>query len=422
MKKAIKKAMTLFLALFVALTMLPAQALAYVGAVREDNVIQPQVGFVAAPGAPQYIGGQQVGYYYIKNPYIGFYIRPDGTLTTVPSQKNLEEVAAMGATEINTFYPQYAYTGHDEVASPWVTNWDVSAAPLPTHLSPPVMDAVKGTLTQTVSYTNPNYGATTLEITYALARLDRGSTQGEGSTGRYIDYDSSNDASNWGVKATAVATHSHHVPGAMNLLWKTEHFNAGGVGHDLRGNLFLSNETWRLGESGDTIVPTPLAASVSDWMPNGIDRYVTVPTVNNSFVVLTGTEQAKEVYTDSFPGYANQFVALGIYDGITYAIRGHGQNYGNAYKYDKDKGVLSVQHELVPYSATTGISHPRTSAQAGRCGASATFCAKMNPTSLRIRQRYRHTRPAWASSKTATVFPRRRGITRPCCGRYTATS
>lgn len=61
------------LTLVMVLTLFPVSIFAYVGAMsRNEGVIT---------------SGFQDGYLYLQNSYIGFYIRPDGSLTTVPSQK-----------------------------------------------------------------------------------------------------------------------------------------------------------------------------------------------------------------------------------------------------------------------------------------------------------------------------------------------
>ena len=80
------------LTLVMVLTLFPVSIFAYVGAMsRNEGVIT---------------SGFQDGYLYLQNSYIGFYIRPDGSLTTVPSQKGLSDVKAMGATENHAFYGQ----------------------------------------------------------------------------------------------------------------------------------------------------------------------------------------------------------------------------------------------------------------------------------------------------------------------------
>ena len=76
MKTTIRKTLTIFLTLSIVLSLIPAPAYAYVGAMTK-----------AAGGVT---ASQQDGYYILKNDYIGLYIRPDGNLTTVPSQKNIK--------------------------------------------------------------------------------------------------------------------------------------------------------------------------------------------------------------------------------------------------------------------------------------------------------------------------------------------
>ena len=89
MKAVTRKTLAVILTLAMAMSLFPATAYAYVGAMTKNT------GGVTA--------GQQEGYYWLKNDYIGFYIRPDGNLTTVPSQKTLTDVKSIDATEAHAF-------------------------------------------------------------------------------------------------------------------------------------------------------------------------------------------------------------------------------------------------------------------------------------------------------------------------------
>ncbi len=90
MKAILKKAISAFLAITMITALFPVAARAYVGAMEENT------GGITS--------GYQDGYYYLKNDYIGLYLRSDGNLTTVPSQKTLSDVKSIGVTEENLFY------------------------------------------------------------------------------------------------------------------------------------------------------------------------------------------------------------------------------------------------------------------------------------------------------------------------------
>ena len=299
------------------LTLFPASASAYVGAMKRD------VGGVAV--------GNKDGYYYLQNSYMGFYIRlQDGSMITVPSQKTLEDVKKMGATEYYSFYAQ-TFTS-DEIN------------PIKTEVSQPIYPRSKGaTIIQDAE--NPKLSqnfifdnGTRIDITYELVKLDKGTQTG--ANGNIIGYDDNDSGKTWGVLADIKMS---NAPENTSIRVITRHNGFGGVGHNINGNL-------RMGLYSVSATNTNYSSPL----------FYTNETLNP---VQDGS-RITEVYTDSF-SYANQFIALGGYvNAIGYAsdgqggwipelisgIRGHEHSdvrgYAHSFHYSPVNSTVSVNQDF----------------------------------------------------------------------------
>lgn len=313
MKAVTRKTLAVILTLAIAMSLFPATAYAYVGAMTKNT------GGVTA--------GQQEGYYWLKNDYIGFYIRPDGNLTTVPSQKTLTDVKSIDATEAHAFLKQ------TKSADNWRTNMGMVVWPNGSTTEVIEANSENPKLRQTFTFSD-NIRIT---ITYELVQLDKGETTG--TTGGIIEEDDSDDGRTWGVLASASITH----PPDTRILWVTGHSNFGGVGHSLRGIVKLSRYTSTY-DSDLNVTRTYFSNSIS----SGLSRME--------------TEGISEAFTDSF-SYANQFVAMDSYMNAMGAawdavlgdwiwtlisgIRGHWDNYASAVSYSpQSNSLLIVEHEF----------------------------------------------------------------------------
>lgn len=279
-----RRVMAAFLTAVMIFTLFPASAFAYVGAMTRD------AGGVAA--------GNKDGYYYLQNSYIGFYIRlQDGCMITVPSQKSLEDVKRMGATEYYSFYAQ-TFTS-DEIN------------PIKTEVSQPIYPRSKGaTIIQDAE--NPKLSqnfifdnGTRIDITYELVRLDKGGQTG--TNGKIIDYDVNDSGKTWGVLADIKMS---NAPENTSIRVITRHSGFGGVGHNINGNLRMGFYTDTYDRPSDKTTKTNYSTPL----------YYTNETLNP----IQDGSYITEVYTDSF-SYANQFVALGGYvNAMGYASDGEG--------------------------------------------------------------------------------------------------
>jgi hypothetical protein len=315
----IRKTLALILTLVITISLFPLSVDAYVGALTKN------AGTVTA--------GSRDGYYYLTNDYIGFYIRPDGSLTTVPSQKTLNDVKSIGATETHSFYKQTRGE---------VRRTDTAINPVSKSAS--VISAAGGEnpkLKQTMRFSLSGY-ETTLTITYELVQLDEGAASGT-KRGSIIEKDASDSGRTWGVLASA--TLNTQNPSEL-LLWVTRHNSFGRVAHSSQGSVRLCRYTVHPGGHDDETRVTFYSGSIS----SGLSR--------------EEAEDISEAFTDSF-AYANQFVALDGYmrakgwasDGaggwvpsLIAGIRGHWENYGSAVTYHQyPYSQLVVEHQLQQY-------------------------------------------------------------------------
>lgn len=314
MKAVMRKTFALILTLAIVMSLFPATAYAYVGAMTKNTD-----GVTA---------GDQDYYFWLKNDYIGFYIRPDGNLITVPSQKTLNDVRNMGPTEQHIFYRQ---TGG---ADNWRTDTSTIVYPNSFSLKIDRTDPGNPKLKQTFTFSHYN---TTITVTYELVQLDEGETTG--TTGAIIGEDGSDSGRTWGVLASASITH----PPDTRILWTTRHRNFGGVGHNLRGTVKLSRYTSAY-DSDLNVTRTYFSGPIS----SGLNR--------------VEAENISEAFTDSF-SYANQFVAMDGYMNVMgeawdadlgkwiwtliSGIRGHWDNYASAVSYAPgSNSLLIVEHEF----------------------------------------------------------------------------
>lgn len=214
MKTKLRKALSLIMAAIMAICLFPVPASAYVGAMTRD------------PGGIQ--AAQKDGYYYLTNDYIGFYIRPDGNLTTVPSQKTLSDVKTMGATERHIFYKMYTGEIREADYSNPVSHSGSTVTIIDAGTSNPKLKQV---------LTIPSFGAT-ITIIYELVQLDAGAEE-RTFGGAIIERDGSDNGRTWGVLSSVTASYTMY-----NLvLWATQHYNFGGVGHKLTGAVRLNRRT-----------------------------------------------------------------------------------------------------------------------------------------------------------------------------------
>jgi len=312
MKGITRKTLAGLLALVIILSPLSAPAYAYVGAMSQN------VGGVTS--------GQQDGYYYLKNDYIGFYIRPGGNLTTVPSQKTLNDVKNIGATESHIFYKQ---TGIEI----WNTDYNSAVGAGSSSVTIDLSNAANPKLRQIL--TVPAYNSS-VTVTYELVQLDAG--KATDTTGEIVGKDASDSGRTWGVLASASAS---FADADTRLLWTTRHNNFGGVGHSLLGTVRLDRFT---------------TTYATEYPYNSTTTYYSAPI--SSGLNRSDAEGISEAYTDSF-SYANQFVALQGYmrskswasDGgvptLLSGIRGHWNNYASAVSYaPASNSLFSIEHEF----------------------------------------------------------------------------
>lgn len=265
--------------------------------------------------------GQKDGYYYLTNDYIGFYIRPGGNLTTVPSQKTLADVKSIGATETHVFYKQTK--GNDSWSTDFNTAVGASSSSVTIDTAYPTNPKLKQILTV------PSFGAT-VTIIYELVRLDAGAATG--TVGTIVGHDASDDGTTWGVLASASGS---FTSSNIQALWTTTHNNFGSVAHSLQGTVRLDRFTTG---SPTTYYSAPISSGLS----------------------RSDASSISEVYTDSF-SYANQFVAMhGYANAIGYSwdgtgwvpslisgISGHLHNYASTVTYSTASGSqLSIEHKF----------------------------------------------------------------------------
>ncbi|NLO48997.1 MAG: hypothetical protein GX111_11880 [Clostridiales bacterium] len=258
-----------------------------------------------------------------KNDYIGFYIRPDGNMTRVPSQKTLDDVKNTGATEAHAFYRQTF----------GIDVWH-------TDLNSPV--GVTGR-SQKIVNTDPDNpklrqvfalsGGSTITIVYSLVRLDKGETDTTTSW-NIIEKETDTPASykTWGVLASATLTNRNQD---LSVLRMTRHLNFGAAGHNLKGNVRLNRY---LDIYASTYPYTRTTEYFTTSISTGLSR--------------TDTNEISEAYTDSF-SYANPFVAMNGYwhasigDEMIAGIHGHSHNYSDKVAYYPESGSrLDVEHEI----------------------------------------------------------------------------
>ena len=301
-------------------TLFPVSAFAYVGAIKQD--------------AGETVAGTQDGYFYLQNPYIGFYIRPDGGLTTVPSQKSLNDVKGMGATETHAFYSQKLTMGEN---NPVKTDMSRELSPYSRSVRVE-SDTGNPKLVQTFGFSD----GTRIDVTYELVQLDNGASAG--TTGEITEHDDSDSGKTWGVLSEAKISNS---PKDTSILWMTRHVRFGGAGHSVAGNIRLSRSTY----------------TYDDGSKTGNNTHYSAPLYSTTGSMDTLYENYKitEVFTDSF-SYANQFIALAGYvssigwasDGqggwiptIFSGVRGHLNNYGNAVSYSpQNNSTVSIEHDF----------------------------------------------------------------------------
>lgn len=306
MKAMIRKTLAMILTLVMVISLFPATAYAYVGAMTEDT------GGVTA--------GSQDGYHYLRNDYIGFYILPNGTLATMPSQKTLNDVKLLGATELSVFYKQTS------LVDTWKTDRNTVIVASSSSVEIDSSDPDNPKLKQILAL--PDYN-TTVTVTYKLVQLDKGADTG--TVGIIVEEDGSDSGRTWGVLASATASGSGFGQGTR-LLWETRHINFGSIGHNLSGAVRLDRYSSSGGEKSF------YSAKISPELS------------------YTDAEGISEAYTDSF-SYANQFVAMNGYmnakgaasDGhggwiwsLISGIRGHWDNYASGFSYPWSG--LNVEH------------------------------------------------------------------------------
>lgn len=320
-KLIIRRMLAAVMTLVMVLTLFPVSTLAYVGAMsRNEGAIT---------------SGSQDGYLYLQNSYIGFYIRPDGSLTTVPSQKGLSDVKAMGATEIHAFYGQVHTM---EEINPVKT--DMSRELLPNSRSAKVVsNGENPKLLQTFTFSN---GAK-IDITYELVRLDNGAATN--ITPQIIEHDGSDGGKTWGVYAEAKIS---NAPADTSIRWTTRHVRFGGVGHNITGNVRQSRSNYIYDNRDMTTSQNHYSAPL--YSTSGL-----MDTVSYRYNIT-------EVFTDSF-SYANQFIALEGYasalgyssDGLggwvpelITGVRGHLNGYGVSFSYSsQNNSTFSVNHDFL---------------------------------------------------------------------------
>lgn len=306
------------------LSLFSAPAHAYVGA-----MTQGEGGLVA---------GEQYGYTYLVNDYMGFYIRPDGNLTTVPSQMTLDEVMTLGATQSHVFYRQIL---------DWSTDSFITERTTPLHKGTPAVtiddsDPSNPKLVQTFQVT----GYKPVTVTYELVQLDEGAVTGS-TTGLIIEKDDSDKGRTWGILAKATTESTVYPEYLERVLWVVEHSGFGKVAHDLTGPARLGRYSLSR-DTGDVTTRTNYSAAISSGMPR-----------------METEEMISEVFTDSF-AYANPFVAgsgyLGAYSSgaggktLISGIRGHWSNYASALSYEpENKSLLTAEHHFSGDDMASGL-------------------------------------------------------------------
>lgn len=300
--------------------LLPVSAFAYVGAMDRD------VGGITA--------GNKDGYYYLQNSYIGFYIRQqDGNLITVPSQKTLNDVKGMGATESYAFYAQ---TIREVEIDPISTDMSREIFPLSRSMTIK-SDTENPKLVQNLYFEN----GTIIKITYELVQIDKGAPNGtSGNITGHDDYDS---GKTWGVLSEAKII---NAPEGSSIRVMTRHNSFGSAGHSVAGNIRLGRSTYAYDyidrTGGYTHYSAPLYSTTDNMDPSYDGYYIT------------------EVFTDSF-SYANQFIAIDGYatavawasDGqggwiptLLSGVSGHLNRYADSLSYSQNNSSVSVNHDF----------------------------------------------------------------------------
>lgn len=322
LRQDIRRILAVTMTIVMIVTLFPISAFAYVGAMQRD------VNGTTA--------GTKDGYFYLQNSYIGFYIRPDGSLTTVPSQKSLNDVKEIGATETHAFYSQLLTM---EEINPVKTN--MSAELLPnSHSVRMESNTENPKLVQTFGFSN---GAR-IEVTYELVRLDKGAPTG--TTAQITEHDGSDLGKTWGVFAEAKIS---NAPERTSIRWLTRHVRFGGVGHSIAGNLRLSRSTFNY------------YFDKWDWVGSYTHYSAPMYSATGSMRTVSGGYNITEVFTDSF-SYANQFIALDGYasalgytsDGqggwkpyLIAGVSGHLNNYSEAISYStNNNSTVNVDHDF----------------------------------------------------------------------------
>lgn len=320
-KLKIRRILAAVLTAVMIVTLFPVSAFAYVGAMKRNE------GGTTA--------GMQDDYFYLQNSYIGFYIRPDGSLTTVPSQKNLNDVKGMRATETHAFYSQILTM---EEINPVKTDTSRELSPY-SHSVRFESNTGSPKLVQTFEFLN---GAR-IDVTYELVQLDKGGPTG--TTEQITEHDPSDSGKTWGVFAEAKIS---NAPINTNIRWTTQHIRFGGVSHSIPGNLRLGRNTFTYDHSSQTGSYAHYSAPLSS--------------TTGSMETIYSGYNITEVFTDSF-SYANQFIALAGYasaigwsgDGqggwtpeLISGVRGHLNNYGESMSYSsQNNSMVSVDHDFL---------------------------------------------------------------------------
>jgi len=325
MKTTIRKTLAIFLTLSIVISLIPAPAYAYVGAMTKGT------GGVTA--------SQQDGYYILKNDYIGLYIRPDGNLTTVPSQKTLNDVKWMGATETHFFYK-------DSLGETITTDRSKELFPYYGPVTIDSSDPANPKLVQTFmvqEFSRP------VRITYQLVQLDKGASAGT-TKGLIVEKVDPDNGRTWGVLAEATIV-GYQSPEAK-VRWGTKHLNFAGVGHTLLGTVRLARSTAR------AEYQNPEAWWDKYW------RWDHYAASISSGLARVSSNNITEAFTDSF-SYANQFVAMNGYCDATFGslnpelitgIRGHWGNYADQVSYESGNGSkLTVEHKFSGDAKTSAL-------------------------------------------------------------------
>ena len=354
--KKIKQLLCLLLCVAMMISMLPMTAEAYVGAMEENSE--------EVTAGVETVDGKAI--HYLKNEYIGFYIKPDGSMVTLPSQMGANDAAKMGYTEKNLFYKKYLTDPKNES---WQTDYSTEYKAAVIGMKIDQSDPKNPKILLELKLPFENFK---VEITYEIVKLDRGAHD-INYNGNIIGRDSNDDGKTWGIEARA------KIPGWNEywnekykeghegnwcdyyVTWVTEHKNFGSVAHSIKPNIRINRHSRN--DNGST------------WF------YSAALDINKKFM---DAKDVNEVYTDSFT-YANQFVAFDGYireaswgaekgwqmwTGIEGHLKGEETgNYGEELKYDGN--LYSASEELDSrwnaralwgfrdlYSNTTGSNPP----------------------------------------------------------------